>query len=70
MNYLHTTLSEWEANGGPKNLRSRMDFRPDSSIHELLDNSAVPDGRHSVYKRVILDFFVEGDFPRVEEING
>lgn len=70
VNYLHTTLSEWEANGGPKNLRSRMDFRPDSSIHELLDNSAVPDGRHSVYKRVILDFFVEGDFPRVEEING
>jgi uncharacterized Ntn-hydrolase superfamily protein len=33
VNFLHTKLSEWEANGGPKNLRSRMDFRPDTSAH-------------------------------------
>src|SRR5712672_910404 len=30
VDYLHTKLSEWEANGGPKNRRSRMDFQPPS----------------------------------------
>jgi uncharacterized Ntn-hydrolase superfamily protein len=28
VDFLHTKLSEWEANGGPKNRRSRMDFQP------------------------------------------
>jgi uncharacterized Ntn-hydrolase superfamily protein len=32
VDFLHTKLSEWEANGGQKNLRSRMDFRPDTSL--------------------------------------
>jgi uncharacterized Ntn-hydrolase superfamily protein len=31
VDFLHTKLSEWERNGGPKNDRSRMDFRPDTS---------------------------------------
>jgi uncharacterized Ntn-hydrolase superfamily protein len=30
VNFLHRKLSEWEANGGRKNLRSRMDFWPDT----------------------------------------
>lgn len=29
VDFLHRKLSEWEANGGPRNRRSRMDFRPD-----------------------------------------
>jgi uncharacterized Ntn-hydrolase superfamily protein len=28
VDFLHTKLSEWEATGGPRNDRSRMDFRP------------------------------------------
>lgn len=28
VDFLHKKLSEWEATGGPKNDRSRMDFRP------------------------------------------
>jgi len=28
VDFLHEKLSEWEATGGPKNDRSRMDFRP------------------------------------------
>ncbi len=31
VDFLHTKLSEWEANGGPKNRRSRMDFQPPAS---------------------------------------
>lgn len=31
VDFLHAKLSEWEAAGGPKNLRSRMDFMPDTS---------------------------------------
>jgi uncharacterized Ntn-hydrolase superfamily protein len=34
VNFLHTKLSEWEATGGPRNLRSRMDFLPDTSASE------------------------------------
>jgi uncharacterized Ntn-hydrolase superfamily protein len=34
VDFLHTKLSEWEASGGPRNLRSRMDFRPDTSGRE------------------------------------
>jgi hypothetical protein len=28
VDFLHARLSEWERSGGPKNDRSRMDFRP------------------------------------------
>lgn len=31
VDFLHRKLSEWEANGGPKNRRSRMDFQPEGS---------------------------------------
>jgi uncharacterized Ntn-hydrolase superfamily protein len=31
VDFLHKKLSEWEANGGQKNRRSRMDFQPDTS---------------------------------------
>lgn len=32
--FLHAKLSEWEEHGGPKNDRSRMDFRPDTSARD------------------------------------
>lgn len=34
VDFLHAKLSEWEAHGGPKNNRSRMDFRPDTSARD------------------------------------
>jgi uncharacterized Ntn-hydrolase superfamily protein len=33
VDFLHGKLSDWEANGGRKNLRSRMDFWPDTVRH-------------------------------------
>jgi uncharacterized Ntn-hydrolase superfamily protein len=34
VDFLHRELTEWEANGGRKNLRSRMDFWPDTSVRK------------------------------------
>jgi uncharacterized Ntn-hydrolase superfamily protein len=34
VDFLHRKLSQWEANGGRKNLRSRMDFWPDTVRHK------------------------------------
>jgi len=31
VDFLHRKFSEWEANGGPKNRRSRMDYQPPAS---------------------------------------
>jgi hypothetical protein len=33
VDFLHARLSEWEANGGPRNRRSRMDFQPDRTFN-------------------------------------
>ena len=37
VDFLHTKLSEWEANGGPKNRRSRMDFQPPGPPRKVPD---------------------------------
>ena len=34
VDFLHRKLSEWEANGGRRNIRSRMDFWPDTSARK------------------------------------
>jgi uncharacterized Ntn-hydrolase superfamily protein len=50
VNFLHTKLTEWEANGGAKNSRSRMDFRPDTSSSAQYDLSVAVarDSQHQV----------------------
>jgi len=42
VDFLHTKLSEWEANGGPKNRRSRLDFQPPASPRKEPDLIARP----------------------------
>lgn len=42
VDFLHTKLSEWEANGGPKNRRSRMDFQPPPSPRKAPDVTGIP----------------------------
>jgi len=42
VDFLHTKLTEWEANGGPKNRRSRMDFQPPASPRKEPDVIGIP----------------------------
>ncbi len=43
VDFLHRKLSEWEASGGQKNSRSRMDFRPDTTTLEHRDDFGLAD---------------------------
>ena len=43
VDFLHTKLTEWEANGGPKNRRSRMDFQPPASPRKEPDVTGIPE---------------------------